>query len=163
MELDRAKEIVQALADGVDPYTGDRFPADGPYQRADTVRALYAILEAAESGTKPKKPVDPNKPRAGGKWTEEEEQRLRDAFNARKPFADIAKDHGRTQGAITARLVKLGLVEDNQLNRSGQGHPPAAGMSRRSPGGAKTDQGNRPPDPSPQSQPAPVDPEDCPF
>ena len=39
MELDRAKEILQALADGVDPYTGDRFPADGPYQRADTVRA----------------------------------------------------------------------------------------------------------------------------
>jgi hypothetical protein len=35
MKLDRAKEIVQALADGVDPYTGERFPADGPYQRAD--------------------------------------------------------------------------------------------------------------------------------
>lgn len=69
MELDRAKEIVQALADGVDPYTGERFPADGPYQRADTVRALYTILEAAESGKKPPKPIDPNKPRAGGKWT----------------------------------------------------------------------------------------------
>ena len=124
MELERAKEIIQALADGVDPYTGDRFPADGPYQRADTVRALYTILEAAESGTKPKKPVDPNKPRAGGKWTEEEEQRLRDAFHARKPFADIAKDHGRTQGAITARLVKLGLVEDNPSNRAGQGNRP---------------------------------------
>ena len=61
MELARTKEIVQALADGVDPYTGDRFPADGPYQRADTVRALHTIIEEAESGKKPKNqnPVDP--------------------------------------------------------------------------------------------------------
>ena len=35
MQLDRAKEIIEALADGVDPYTGEQFPADGPYQRAD--------------------------------------------------------------------------------------------------------------------------------
>lgn len=61
MELDRAKEIIQALADGVDPYTGERFPADGPYQRADTVRALYTIL-TGESGKKPPKPVDPTRP-----------------------------------------------------------------------------------------------------
>ena len=53
MQLERAKEIVQALADGVDPYTAEHFPADGPYQRADTVRALYTILEAADSGKKP--------------------------------------------------------------------------------------------------------------
>jgi hypothetical protein len=149
MELDRAKEIVQALADGVDPYTGDRFPADGPYQRADTVRALYTILEALSSAPsasrreKPPRPVDPNKPRAGGKWTEEEEAKLREAFHARKPFDQIAKDHGRTPGAITARLVKLGLLEDNPSNRAGHG--------------------NRPPDAPPEPQPAPVDPEDCPF
>lgn len=49
MERDRAKEIIRALADGVDPYTGERFPVDGPYQRADTARALYTALEAMES------------------------------------------------------------------------------------------------------------------
>jgi len=126
MQLDRAKEIIQALADGVDPYTGEHFPADGPYQRADTVRALYTLLEAAESGKKPPKPVDPNKPRAGGKWTDEEEQRLRAAFAAQKPIDDVAKDHGRTPGAITARLLKLGLIEDNPSNRAGQGNRPPA-------------------------------------
>ena len=65
MKLARTKDILGSLADSVDPYTGERFPVDGPYQRADTVRALYTILEAAESGKKPPKPVDPNKPRAG--------------------------------------------------------------------------------------------------
>lgn len=150
MELDRAKEIIQALADGVDPYTGERFPADGPYQRADTVRALYTALEALE---KPKRirnprPVDPNKPRAGGPWSPEEEDRLRAAYTAHKPIPEIATDHGRTPGAITARLVKLGLIEDNPANRAGQGNRPPPGTTEPAP---------------PTSQPGPVDPDDCPF
>lgn len=40
MEPDRAIEIVQSLADGVDPHNGERFPFSSPYQQADTVRAL---------------------------------------------------------------------------------------------------------------------------
>lgn len=149
MECDRAKEIVRALADGVDPYTGEPFPPNSPYQRADTVRALYTILESAESGKKPKKPVDPNKPRAGGKWTPEEEQRLRDAFTAHRPIPELATDHGRTTGAITARLVKLGLIEDSPVNRAGQGNrpPPATATTPR------------PPAPQTDS----FDPDDCPF
>ena len=35
MEPDRAIEIIQSLADGVDPYSGERFPSDSPYQQAD--------------------------------------------------------------------------------------------------------------------------------
>lgn len=148
MQIERAKEIIQALADGVDPYTGEHFPADGPYQRADTVRALYTILEVAEAGKKPKKPADPNKPHAGGKWTPEEEQRLRDAFAAHTPIAEVATDHGRTPGAITARLLKLGLIEDNPSNRAGQGNRPPPAAAAPAP---------------PSSQPGPVDPDDCPF
>ena len=45
METDRAIEIVQRLADGVDPFTGERFPSDSPYQQAGTVRALHLALE----------------------------------------------------------------------------------------------------------------------
>ncbi len=35
MEADRAMEIIQSLADGLDPYTGDRCPSDSPYQQTD--------------------------------------------------------------------------------------------------------------------------------
>ncbi|MBP7431017.1 MAG: hypothetical protein KBC05_16400 [Candidatus Hydrogenedentes bacterium] len=45
MDSERAIEIVQSLADGVNPYTGERFPAESPYQHADTVRALHQALE----------------------------------------------------------------------------------------------------------------------
>jgi hypothetical protein len=130
MDTDRAKEIVRSLADGIDPDTGITFPSDSPYQRADTVRALYAILEAANSraGT----PRRSGLPKAGGRWTPEEDEKLRAAFHARKPnlypavFEDIAIDHGRTTGGITSRLVKLGLIEDKHTNRSGQAKRPEA-------------------------------------
>lgn len=128
MECDRAKEIEQALADGVDSYTGGAFSDRRPDQRADTVRALFVALEALSRSRRPRTPrvIDPNKPRAGGPWSPEEEQRLRDAYTAHKPVPEIATDHRRTPGAITARLVKLGLIEDSPSNRAGQGNRPPA-------------------------------------
>ena len=45
MEPDRAIEIVQSLADGVDPFSGELFPSNSQYQQADRVRALHLALE----------------------------------------------------------------------------------------------------------------------
>jgi hypothetical protein len=213
MDTDRAKEIVKSLADGIDPDTGITFPPDSPYQRADTVRALYAILEAAESGKKPNHARKPNLYPAvaefaaaarlapfrysslcgtarneaavvksatpcGLKYWKHKKQRnslFTKQYTASRissagyRFEDIAIDHGRTTGGITSRLVKLGLIEDKHINRSGsQANRPDAGMSRHSPDSAKTNEGNRPPQPTtnspqPSSQPAIIEPDDCPF
>jgi hypothetical protein len=151
MEPDSAKEIIRSLADGRDPATGAQFPPDSPYQQAETVRALHMALEAMQGGQpRQERPVDPNRPQIGKNWTREEEDRLVTAFKARKPIPEIATAHGRTTGGITARLVKLGLIEDTMPNRPG--------VSRRS--NAETDQGNRPPRPlshnTPQSDEPPL-------
>ncbi len=147
MELDRAREILRSLADGRDPATGEQFPPSSPYQQADTVRALYMALEALDAATRrarrqtnrpegaSAKPVDPNRPKIGASWSPEEEQQLRDEFAAHKPIPEIATSHGRTPGAITARLVKLGLIEDTATNRAGAANRPglsaSTGPSRR--------------------------------
>jgi hypothetical protein len=50
MEPDRAIQIVQKLADGVDQLTDERFPSMSPYQQTDTVRALRLVLEGLTRG-----------------------------------------------------------------------------------------------------------------
>ncbi len=42
METDNTIEIVQRLADGVDPFTGERFPSGSPYQYAN--KSLHPAL-----------------------------------------------------------------------------------------------------------------------
>jgi len=44
MDTDRAKEILELLSDGIDPFTGEIFPKDSPYQHPDTVRALFKAI-----------------------------------------------------------------------------------------------------------------------
>jgi hypothetical protein len=48
MQLSEGVRILQALADGADPDTGEVFPTDSPYQRPQVVRALMAAVRALE-------------------------------------------------------------------------------------------------------------------
>jgi hypothetical protein len=130
MDPNRAKDILKSLADGRDPATGEQFPPNSPYPQADPVRALFMAVDALDNSARrarrqtlrpegaPQRPIDPNRPKIGASWSPEEEQQLRDAFAAHKPIPEIAATHGRTQGAITARLVKLGLIEAPATTRA---------------------------------------------
>lgn len=51
-------------------------------------------------------------PNAGRPWSAEDDEKLKEMFGAETPMKEIAKEFGRKSGAITARLAKLGLVED---------------------------------------------------
>ena len=124
MDPSRTRDIIRALADGCDPATGTPFPPDSPYQQADTVRALHAALEALDDPPARKRPANPDRPQLGLKWTPEEEQRLRDAFAAHKPIPEITAAHGRSAGAITTRLVRLGLIQDDFAHPGHRPHPP---------------------------------------
>ncbi len=108
----QALPILRALADGVDPHTGEVFPAGSAYQHADTVRALFAAVAALEAvEVKAAKRAD-LPVQAGKAWGDEEDVHLRGGFAARTPAKDLAETHGRTPGAIRARLVKLGLITE---------------------------------------------------
>jgi hypothetical protein len=52
MDQSQALSVVRSLANGVDPETGEVFAADSVYQRAQTVRALYAAAEALEKAVR---------------------------------------------------------------------------------------------------------------
>ena len=71
--------------------------------KPDVIRALYTMLEE----TTPK-PLDPYR-NAGKPWTEAEDDKLVAEFHAKEKVSDIAKEHGRTYGAIESRFDHLGL------------------------------------------------------
>lgn len=145
MEANDAIEIIRKLADGVDPFTGERFPPFSPYQHADTVRALYLALDGLDRVKRSKTRQHDGPPKAGKSWTKEEEQHVLDQFDAKVDVADIAQELERSKGAIWARLEKLGHIsKDERMSMSGTNSPAAPG-----PATPPTDQ--RPP------------PDDCPF
>jgi len=105
MDEARALSIVSALANGVNPLTGEVFPADSPYQTADVVRALFLITRLIEA--KPKaRPRTATAGNAGKPWTMEEDQKLLREFDRGTGIPALAEAHGRTPAGIQARLEK---------------------------------------------------------
>ena len=45
MDLQRAKELLSGLADGVDPLTGEVLPEDHVCNKAEIIRAFHCVLK----------------------------------------------------------------------------------------------------------------------
>ncbi len=112
MDITRAKEIISALAEGVDPVTGEVLPVDHVCNNGDVVRALYTLLQAGEIKNKSKSYEN-----SGKKWSEEDDALLRQLFNQGVKIVEIQKRFMRSRGSIEARLAKLGLIEDSYFLR----------------------------------------------
>lgn len=110
MELQLAREIINVLAQGIHPVTGEAMPADSPYNEPPVIRALFAVAHALEqcegSRLRREPPVNAGKP-----WSLEEDQQLAAAFDSGHAIKQMALDFGRSRLAVEARLVKLGKIE----------------------------------------------------
>ena len=110
METDRAIGILKLLSDGIDPFTGEIFADNSPYQHPDTVMALFKAIDAlrkiqsrqVRQGELPEK--------AGKPWSEEEDRQLVEKFDGGKSFKELSEEHKRTEGAIKSRLLKFGKI-----------------------------------------------------
>jgi hypothetical protein len=107
-----AKQIIEVLAGGVDPATGEVLPDDSPLSSPHVIRALFIAVKALElMAAKPTRPAAAAPGKAGKAWTEDEDQRLVAAFDAGTPVAALARTHERTTGAINSRLIRLGRLQ----------------------------------------------------
>jgi len=130
MERLQTLTILNALANGIHPATGEQFGPDSPCQHPDTVRALFSALRALEggSGQAPAAPDKSRQPAAGNggqgsnklgsRWTPEEEARLAGGFDAGRRVSELASAHGRSTAAIEARLLKLGKIDASAVTAS---------------------------------------------
>ena len=108
METIRVLEIIKALAEGVDPHSGEVYPAGSPYQNPETVRALYAAVAALEATHKRERRKKALPRRAGQPWADEESSLLMSRFEQGMGIKELALHHERTKGAIVSQLEKLG-------------------------------------------------------
>lgn len=104
MDILRAREIVRALADGIDPATGEVLDIGCVYNTPEVIRALFKMLEVTANSENENLLYNAGKP-----WSDKEDLCLRNEFNAKMKTGDIAKEHGRTYAAIESRLAHLGL------------------------------------------------------
>jgi len=111
MQLDAALPIVRALADGVNPVTGEAYPEHSPYAEPRTLRALYAAVDIMDKEIEREKRKSRLPANFGKSWTEAEDRALVSEFDAAMPQPEIARRHARTQGSIRLRLEKLGKIE----------------------------------------------------
>ncbi len=124
-----AARVLTLLAQGRNPQTLEVLDSQDVCNDASIVRALFAAAEALRILSHKKKrsekkhsdrqgrPLEPGAERQGKVWDEEEDRELNRAFDERLGLEAIAVRHGRTSGAILARLVRLDRISDQDEGR----------------------------------------------
>ncbi|MCD9479162.1 hypothetical protein [Photobacterium phosphoreum] len=121
MDIITALKNVEALANGVDPITGETLPEYSPYNDPDVIRSLFTMMKLVKLSKKGKMSIEQKKElniekglpkNAGLSWTNDERSELIAAFNNGALINELSDMHGRTKGAITSELKKQGLIDD---------------------------------------------------
>lgn len=113
MELQIARQIIDTLAQGVHPVTGEAMPEDSPYNAPPVIRALHAVSRALEDtavGPAAEAAKPRRAPNAGKAWSAQEDAALETAFDAGIALKQVAQELGRTAFAVEQRLVRLGKI-----------------------------------------------------
>jgi hypothetical protein len=111
MQLDAALPIVRALADGVNPVTGEAYPETSPYAEPRTLRALFSAVDLMAKEVEREKRRERLPANFGKPWTEAEDRSLVAEFDSGLAMHEMARRHARTQSSIRLRLEKLGKIE----------------------------------------------------
>ena len=126
------REIVEALANGINPITGEMLPDESPYNDPTVIRALFSVLQDPPAKKfKRKKPnskrdvipkktteqkqaenIENGRPRnAGLPWNADLEKELTMLFKAGSSIEDLSNAFERTELSIQKALEKLELIE----------------------------------------------------
>lgn len=109
MDKEKTIKMLSALANGIDPVSGEVFPADSPYNHVEISRALFNAVDLIKN-TKlsPDKsaPANSHQP-----WSDSLDNELTDKFLQGLSIEELAVFFQRTKGGIRARLEKLRLID----------------------------------------------------
>ena len=122
-----AQRVIDALADGADPDTGELFPEESILLKPAVIRALFLASRALEAARNTAAAAREQPAQAGKPWSKEEDQRLLDAFDRGDDLAALTASHARSKGGIASRLVHLGRIKERaEIRTRGKVEAPAA-------------------------------------
>lgn len=110
MELQAARQIIDTLAQGIHPVTGDVMPEDSPYNAPPVIRALFAVSQALDDAVRAERKGREVPPNTGKAWKAEEDAKLEARFIEGVDSKRIGEELGRTAWAVEARLIKIGKL-----------------------------------------------------
>lgn len=120
MDFDEAKSILNFLANGINPISGEVLPEISPYNEPKVIRALFTVLGSSKSKTSPKKTSEEKqqenilsgRPKnAGLPWTDNLKKELEEKYMSGVAIEELILYFERTKGSIIAELLKQGLIE----------------------------------------------------
>lgn len=121
MDIERAKELLLILSDGINPLTGELLSDDDSCNQVEIVRALNTVIRALDSQQikehKTKKDNASPHENAGKPWTDADDNALCKMFDAGCSKKDICAHFKRSPGSIESRLVRLGKIESRDKFR----------------------------------------------
>jgi hypothetical protein len=107
-----AQVIINALANGAHPETGEVLPSEGPLSHANVVRALFAASKALGEAAHRTRLQASRPGNAGKPWSPEEDAQLLQAFDGGQDMRELAGHHQRSAGSIRLRLLHLGRLQE---------------------------------------------------
>lgn len=123
MDHEKAYSIIDTLANGIDPNTGECFPEDSPYNSPDVIRALFYVLRNQPIQKKQKKSLEEKQQENISKglpknyglpWTEETIEYVIHQFQSNKAIDVIAQDISRKPSSIIGLLKKKEIITEEQ-------------------------------------------------
>lgn len=107
MGLEEIAFTLRCLAEGKDPETGLAPAPPDVLDRPDVIRALFSASMLIAGEPADAKQVRP--PRTGHRWTQDEDEQLKEAVAAGHSIRRIANALDRSPYGVEVRLAKLGL------------------------------------------------------
>ena len=114
MDLTTARQIIEALAAGADPRTGELLDPGSPIESPQVVRALHIALSSIDRELRIRRRSASLPTNAGRSWSSKDDESLSDFFDSGQAVVEIAANFQRTRGSIASRLVLLGKAPDRQ-------------------------------------------------
>lgn len=123
MDQEKAYSIIDALANGIDPNTGEYFPEDSPYNNPDVIRALFYVLRNKLTQKKQKKSLEEKQQENISKglpknyglpWTDETVKYVISQYQTNTSIDVIAQEVARKPSSIIGLLKKKEVITEEQ-------------------------------------------------